>query len=122
MMNSNLAPDCDVTHIWWISAFGGGRLVFAAAEFPSTFASTSAVLFCAADAPSPKPVAAGGASGGLVVVLLFQGQEILQVDEQIGGSAAVHSQSQAAVLGPNIQIPKFRLAETEQSRNARDPF
>ena len=54
-------------------------------------------------------VAAGGASGGLVVVLLFQGQEILQVDEQIGGSAAVHSQSQAAVLGPNIQIPRERL-------------
>jgi hypothetical protein len=31
MMNSNLAPDCDVTHIWWISAFGGGRLVSRAA-------------------------------------------------------------------------------------------
>src|ERR1700738_4134831 len=45
----------------------------------------------------------------LRVVLLFQGQEILQVDEQIGGSAAVHSQSQAAVLGPNIQIPRERL-------------
>ena len=29
MMNSSLAPDCDVTHIWWISAFGCGRLVFA---------------------------------------------------------------------------------------------
>jgi hypothetical protein len=29
MMNSGLARDCDITHIWRISAFGGGRLVFA---------------------------------------------------------------------------------------------
>src|SRR5260221_9114548 len=28
MMNWSFAPDCDVTHIRWISAFGCGQLVF----------------------------------------------------------------------------------------------
>jgi hypothetical protein len=43
MMNWSFAPDCDVTHIRWISAFGCGRLVFGGLwPFASTFVSTLA--------------------------------------------------------------------------------